>query len=670
MLSTLSRLPYLPDLHDIRGMAGFAISLLLFFALGSAVTPRRTLPEIQLTTGWGLVCVVLTVWGVLMPWSLQLPAAALGLAAIAWLARPGWRVRTGLWVTRSTALGTSFGRILLLTLPLWLVMLSVRPSQIDTWLNLLPNAAYLFDHDVLPTANGPPSYSFLPVAPYNSQFAAYIASLASDSFADSAMSFLNIALLCAAGLLFARVVAARTTTRAPPGQDKTRAEIVKDHGRATAVTDRTPPWWACAVGLLLAVPLNPGFVPRDFFAPYGEASLAVTALFAVWLATELLGDLARGIARPRSIVPLALVLAALVNIKQSGIGLLLPIGIGMLVLACADPRIPRRQGLIACLAALVPALALYLLWRHFAIGSFPAGELEPLPLAAWNIALLPRIILGMLMAMFQKATFFLCVAVVLGLAAVRMWRDPWSRQGHELSLIAGTILLFTGFLLFTYVAHFPPDWAVQAHSFFRYESQISLLVILALIEVLWPIAAVRIAIHGRRMRQAGVAAVLLILILPVAIAPMLRFDLDTPQPELWRLGHAAATYVQPGERLALLLPGDTDDAVGSMLRGVLLFTSPRRPGLDFRVDTHIGPATLQAAAAAGYHLALITCTPPGLEVVPAGVAAMLRDTQDGWRVLQTWPWPWSATIRMPHFAALLGHAPLCATTPQRTGSTR
>ena len=53
MLSTLSRLPYLPDLHDIRGMAGFAISLLLFFALGSAVTPRRTLPEIQLTTGWG-----------------------------------------------------------------------------------------------------------------------------------------------------------------------------------------------------------------------------------------------------------------------------------------------------------------------------------------------------------------------------------------------------------------------------------------------------------------------------------------------------------------------------------------------------------------------------------------------------------------------------------------
>ncbi len=423
------------------------------------------------------------------------------------------------------------------------------------------------------------------------------------------------------------------------------------------------------------VPLNPGFVPRDFFAPYGEASLAVTTLFAVWLATGLLGDLAQGIAWPRSIVPLALVLAALVNIKQSGIGLLVPIGVSMLVLAWADPRIPRRQGLVACLAALVPAVALYLLWRRFAIASFPAGELEPLPLAAWNIALLPRIILGMLTVMFQKATFFLCVAAALGLAVVQMRRDPWSRQGHRLGLIAGVILLYTGFLLFTYVAHFPPAWAVQAHSFFRYESQISLLVMLALTEVLWPMAAVRLVGHGRRMRHAGIAAVLLILLLPLAIAPMLRFDLDTPQPELWRLGHAAAGYVQPGERLALLLPGDTDDAVGSMLRGVLLFTPTRRPGLDFRVDTgtldtSTGKATLQAAAAAGYRLALITCTPSGLEGVPAGVAAMLRETQDGWRVLQTWPWPWSTMIRTPHFAALLGHAPLCATAPRRTAPAR
>jgi hypothetical protein len=625
-------LSYLPTPHELRGVAGFAFSLLLFLALGAAVTPRRTLGEIRLTAGWGLACLVFTVWGVLTPWSLQWPAAALGLAAVAWLARPGWSGRIGAWTSPWIVSRSALGRMLLLALPLWLVMLSVRPSQIDTWLNLLPNAAYLFDHAMLPTEHGPPSYSFLPVAPYNSQFVAYVASLASGDLADSAMSLLNVALLSAAGLLFARVVAA---------------------------TDATPPWWACAVGLLLVVPLNPGFVPRDFFAPYGEASLAVTTLFAVWLATDLLDDLARGIAWPKSIVPLALVLAALVNIKQSGIGLLVPIGVSMLVLACTDPAIPRRRALLACVTALVPAMALYLLWRGFAISSFTTGELEPLPLSAWNIALLPQIIFGMLVVMFQKATFFLCVAAVLALAARQLRRNPWSHQGRQFGLIAGVIVLFTGFLLFTYVAHFPPDWAVRAHSFFRYESQISLLVMLGLVMALRPVAAGWLAAHDRRARQAGVAAVVLILLLPVAGVKLLRFDLDTPQPELWQLGHAAAAYIQPGDRVALLLPGDTDDAVGSMLRGVLLFTPPRRPGLDFRIETGTGAATLREAADAGYRLALVTCTPSGLDGVPAGVAAMLRDTPDGWRALQTWPWP--TTIKTQrHFPALLARAPFCA----------
>jgi hypothetical protein len=621
---------YLPSPHNLMGIVGLTLTLALFLALGTAVTARRGQPEIQLVAGWGLACLVFTAWGVLTPWSLQLPAAGLGLAAVIWLARPGWRARIGGW--------TSLGRVLLLTLPLWLVMLSARPSQIDTWLNLLPNAAYLFDHAVLPTALGPPSYSFLPVAPYNTQFAAYLASLASGSFAESAMSLLNVALLCASGLLFARVLVG---------------------------TDRTPPWWACAAGLLLAVPLNAGFVPRDFFAPYGEASLAVTTLFAVWLAAEMLDDLARGIDWSTSIVPLALVLAALVNIKQSGIGLLVPIGVSMLVLACADPRIPRRRALVACLVALAPAVMLYLLWRWFALSSFTDGELEPLPLAAWNVTLLPQIIFGVLVAMFQKATFFLCMAVVLALAALQLRRDPWSRQGHQLGLIAGVSVFYTGFLLFTYVAHFPPEEAVHAHSFFRYESQISLLVMLGLVVVLRPAVAGWLAANGRHARHAAVAAMVLILLLPVATAKLLRFDLDTPQPELWRLGHVAAAFVQPGDRLALLLPGDTDDAVGSMLRGVLLFTPPRRPGLDFRIETEIGVATLQEAAAAGYRLALVTCTPPGIDGVPVGVAAMLRDTPDGWRALQIWPWP--DAMRARKFAALLARAPLCAAPPRLGG---
>jgi hypothetical protein len=617
-------LTYLPNTHELLGVVGLAATLLLFLVLGSAATPRATLPEIRLVAGWGVACLVLTAWGVLTPWSLLLPAAALALTAMVCLASPGCRARISSW--------SALGRMLLLTLPLWLVMLSIWPSQIDTWLNLLPNAAYLFDHNMLPTATRPPSYSFLPVAPYNTQFADYLASLASGAFADGAMGLFNVTLLCASGLLLARAVTA---------------------------TAGVPPWWACAVGLLLAGPLNPGFVPRFLLSPYGETSLAVTTLFAVWLAAELLGDLARGIAWPRSVAPLALVLVALVNAKQSGIGLLVPIGAGMLILALSDPGILWRRALPAVGAALLPALVLYLLWRDFALRSgFEAGELQPLPFAEWNFPLIPQIIVAMLVVMFQKATFFLCTGAVLVFAAHRLLRNPWSHEGRLLGLSACVIILFNGFLLFTYVAHFIPGVALGAHSYFRYNSQVSLLVMLGLVVALRPCVAHWLALNPRFAGHGATASVVLIVLSPLAALPLLRFDRDTPQPELWHLGHAVAAYVHPGDRLALVLPNDTDDSVGSMLRGVLLFTPPRRPGLDFRIETSANPEVMSDIAASGYQLALITCATTAMDGVPAGDAAMMRYTPDGWRSLRTWSWP--ASIRSRQFAGLLARGPLCA----------
>ena len=372
-----------------------------------------------------------------------------------------------------------------------------------------------------------------------------------------------------------------------------------------------------------------------------------------------MGDLARGIAWPRSLAPLALVLAALVNTKQSGIGLLVPIGVTMLVLARADPAITARRALPAIAAALVPSVALYLLWRAFALNSgFAEGELKPMPFADWNFALLPQIILALLVAMFRKATFFLFVAALLAFAAQRLRRDPWSAQGRLLGMIAGVVILFNGFLLFTYVAHFPAAWALGAHSYFRYNTQVSLLVMLGLAVALRAWVATWFAANARLAARAGRVAVVLILLLPVAGAPLLRFDRDTPQPELRRLAHETAAHLQPGDRLALLLPGDTEDSIGSFLRGVLLFTPPRRPGLDFHIETSVSPATLASAAAADDRVALITCAPAGLDGVPAGDAAVLQATPDGWRILQAWAWP--ERIRQRPFAGLLVREPLCA----------
>ena len=225
-------------------------------------------------------------------------------------------------------------------------------------------------------------------------------------------------------------------------------------------------------------------------------------------------------------------------------------------------------------------------------------------------------------------------------------------------MIGGVIVLFNGFLLFTYVAHFPAEWALGAHSYFRYNTQVSLLLMLGLAVALRPWLVQWLAAHEQVARKGAATAVAAVLLLPVAGAPLLRFDRDAPQPELRRLGNAAATYLQPGDKLALLLPHDTDDSVGSYLRGVLLFTEPRRLGLDFRDETQLTPATLGTLAAAGYRLALITCAPPGFADAPPGDAALLRDTPTGWHTVQAWSRPEDITQRT--FAGMLARGPLCA----------
>jgi hypothetical protein len=373
-------------------------------------------------------------------------------------------------------------------------------------------------------------------------------------------------------------------------------------------------------------------------------------------------ELALGVAWPRAMLALAFVLAAMINTKQSGIGLLLALAIATFAVILLHPRVPNARGAVAVALTLVPALALYLVWRDFVVTNNATGELKLLPFAEWNFARVLQIIASMLVEMFHKATFFLCLFAVLIASVLRARRAPWSRDTLLLGVSAAVIVLFNGFLLFTYIAHFEPEIAAEAHSYFRYSSQVSLLVMLGLLVVLRPLAARWLTGAARWrpgwMQYVAIAPVVLVLLLPPALASMLRFDLDSPQPIVWELGHRAARYIAPGDRLALLVPGDSNYSVSSMLSGVLMFTPPRRPHLDIKVETKADAATFGQLVASGYRLALVTCTPPGLRGIPPHEAAMLRYTPEGWRLLEAWPYP--ADIERDRFSALLARGPLCA----------
>ena len=610
--------PFLPSLAGTLDFASVVAVAALLAGLGRLVAPS-IIPEIQLMAGWGLLCAVLTLWGCLTPWDFAPPTLALlVLGGAGWLVRSGHDHRAP-W------------RVGILTLPIWIVMLPVGPSQVDTWLNLLPNAAYLVDHGIFPRSDRPESYSFIPVAPYNTQFIAYAASLLRGSLVDNAMGSFNILLQCAAAAVLARLF----------------GNGAKNIG-----------WAAAAFGLLLAMPLNPGFIPRAFFAPYGEAPIAVTVMAAVWLiSAKFTMDAALGPGRD-TLIALALVLVALVNIKQSAIGMVLSLAAAIIAVGWRSPT--RRNASLSILMSFVPALILYGVWRRYATESFAMGELKALPVSQWNFALIPQILGGVLHAISQKGVYFLAMAVVLIGGGVRLVRGDATRMDIVLALAAAAIVFDNGFILFTYVAHFEPSWAVQAHSYFRYMAQLSLLVMIGLVVLLGPpfsrLLGTCSATTRGRLEGVAIAA---ILAAPFIGLHYLRFDLEAPQPELARMVEAAKPVLRTDEPLAVLVPDDHDDIAGSYLRGLLLFEAPRLRFPSVATKDSVGAPMLAQLAAAGYRQAVLSCSDRGhgLGVLTPRALVVMRWSSAGWRALASWTYPVGLGRR--HWAGLLPKSTFC-----------
>jgi hypothetical protein len=594
---------------DLTGLAQITVASILLILAGRLSTGGRGGPGLQFLVGWGALALLLTFWGVVTPLSLRLPALGFTVVALLGLARPH----------RAEDLA-ALGRIVALALPIVIITATMRASQPDMFLNLLPNAAYLVDHAAFPTAASAPSYSFLPVAPYNTQFVPFLGSLFGGGVAPNGLALFTVALHLAAGLIFARIL-----------------------GGARAG------WGLSALALLLATLLNPGFVPRVSFAGYGEAPLSITLLAAGWLAGRAMAAMAGGQRWPRPLAALALVLAAMINAKQQGIGLYLAVTLAAMLTAACDPRIGWRAGLRGFGIAGLPALALYLAWRGFVWSNFAEGELKPLPFAQWQWGNLPMILGSMVKVVIEKPLLYACFIAALGLLIGRLRRNEGGMATRVLGLTITVFLIYNGFLVLTYIGHFPGVMSLEAHSYFRYNTHLALLILLGLVLAMREAVAVP---AGRRRLVNGIAIVA-ILAAPIGFTQRLRFDLEAPQPLIWSLAEHLAPHLAPDDRLALLLPRD-NTSTGTMLSGALRFGEPRRPDLDLREFPSGDPAEAQAA---GYRRAVLSCTDGnGLGLPPHG-AALLDWSDGGWRLVEFWPYP--ALPEKPRWNQNLSGAPLC-----------
>jgi hypothetical protein len=398
--------------------------------------------------------------------------------------------------------------------------------------------------------------------------------------------------------------------------------------------ERAPSWGATALGMLLVSLLDPGFVPRFHFSAYGETALAVTALLAgclYVLAQE---------GRPCTL-ELSLILAAMINTKQSGIGLVLAVFGAAVVLALVERRAHKRQLIVGGVVALIPAALIYAVWRFY-VAHAGVAELEPLPLNQWNWALLPETFRGIAGAVAEKPIYFTAEIISFVCLPVMLRQRGWSRATRFLAFNAAAFFLYNGFLVATYVAHFSVEMASEAHSYFRYNTHLSLILVLSLSLAICEIAAPA----WERRTVAAAVAVSVALLAPLAFAERLRFDIEMPQPLVWEVANELKPFLHDRDRLALLLPGD-DGEIGQLLGGYLASVPPRRRGLDLKRYATADPATLDRADAAGYDLALISCTPHGLDELPAGEAALLQHEPNGWHALAAWPYP--AGIALSHW---------------------
>ena len=608
---------------------------------------RAGLPlEIRLLAVWGGVVLLLTLFGILVPLSLSFVAAGLaGLALLIWLVpswRPDWREGIGL------------GRTLVLMSGLLLALLTLRPSSLDSFFNLLPNVEYLWDFGRFPASDLARTDSVFPALPYNTQLVGYLASWYLPFYPTSAMVYFNVLVQGLFGLFLARLIA---------------RELLPVKPFSLAAT--LPSWSHLAIGILLATALSPGFRLEYLLADHGEATTMVTLAFAVWVGIAGLTEIKPNSLPSRTgvfglsaelwglVLMVGLLLAALINIRQSNLALVVAVAAALLTLALVE-RKPLTKASLFLVANLVLPGLLWLAWRGFVTSHFVQGELAVRPMTDWSLAQLQAILLGMIHSIAVRPFSFVLYGGLLVAAILVLWRGlcrvSLQREQKFILAFAVIFLVWNLSLIVTYLAvedklQIFGASAEEARSYFRYNSHLILLCELVLMLVCIGRGGLKriadsVRARPRLVRNLTRGILILILIAPFLFLRQVRYDLQTPRPELWRLAHQTAGRIADDDSLAIVIHGSAKDSSFLVLRGLIAMTEPRRAGVHF---TELRFSTAEQLEQIFANLkqnprsqVLLLCSPTEWAGIPPGHSGFFRPNGAQWtgedlgRLAESW----------------------------------
>lgn len=614
MISHIRLLLEGPDQAVALGAA--IILFVLLAAIGRAVAGPRALPEATLVYGWSVAVAAILVLLVLF---------GVGFAPAGWIAIGASGIAVARFAfVREAPLAPILIRAALVALPLLLLAAAHRASEWDEFSHWAGAVRYLIEKNALPTRADPEHGLQFPAYPFAFPILNALMSQLAGRFLESAGAIANVVLLLCYGALAVRLAA---------------------HGAGPGANARSrfAAWTAAAFAVAAATILNPSFVQKIVLTNYADTATGVAVAFAgvlAWLAIEALAEARDNDARALA-WQMGLVGALLVAIKQVNLGILLLIFASVGLVALRDPALSLKKLLALVPAAVVPPLAMYVLWRyHVATAVGGTGEFGLMPASQWLVDKIPSILWRMTTIAAKKGVYFGLMLVAVGLGVRALWRCRNALDRFALVVIV-PFLGYNAFLLFAYVAIFGAGEGPRAASFWRYNMHLSLLGAAFFAYgagVLWR------RFRGERAlpRAIGVFVLALVIALPVALAPKLRFDLEPPKPHYRAVAEALNGIVPRDARLLVF------DTSGSGESGVMTFYHLRRA--DSRIGFVSAFYGVDAAKAKGlfgggpYDFVLVhsgadlAAAATGLDL-RAGESTLLRRASGEWSIVRRWPYP-------------------------------